>query len=262
MAQTAAFSFCYAPPTSGQYSNHDDSTHNHESILSDLRDTCNNVMSCHCCQITVCAAHDATMGKPHSLVDTPTDYNLTLTGPLNTVMAARGDLLSRSPLKINLTLKIPIQDCPPHAALRAQCDKIETDTNTHIVLFEPPPRRSSFISENILSIVISGLPRHAEQARIRILTALDEMVGLHSDTIRIPLKLHNLICGRKRVSLQPIIEETATNIYFPSPFRDSAEESTEKTEEYSPPIYITGDAVNVNRVKDMFIKLAAQKVKI
>ncbi|KAG0182236.1 hypothetical protein DFQ29_005119 [Apophysomyces sp. BC1021] len=221
-------------------------------------------MACHCCQITLSAAPDATLGpiKPHaSLVDTPTDYNLTLTGPLNTVMAARGDLLSHSPLKINLTLKIPIHDCPSHAALRAQCDKIETDTNTHIVLFEPSPRRSSFISENTLSIVITGLPRYAEQARIQVLTALDEMVGLHSDTLKIPLKLHNLICGRKRVSLQPIIEETATNIYFPSPFRESTEELSDKTDEYSPPIYITGDPVNVNRVKDMFNKLATQKEK-
>lgn len=91
-----------------------------------------------------------------------------------------------------------------------------------------------------------------------------------------PLKLHNLICGRKRAGLQPIVEETATNIYFPSPFATTSslsaiEEAMEKAtltessgtplmEEFSPPIYITGEAVNVSRVKDMLSKLAVQKV--
>lgn len=88
-----------------------------------------------------------------------------------------------------------------------------------------------------------------------------------------PLKLHNLICGRKRAGLQPIIEETATNIYFPSPFGDlSSVESglqlavvtdgsaTPLLEELAPPIYITGEPVNVTRVKEMLNKLAMQKV--
>lgn len=96
---------------------------------------------------------------------------------------------------------------------------------------------------------------------------------MRSDVLRVPLKLHNLICGRKRAGLQPIIEETATNIYFPSPFGDlSSVESglqlavvtdgsaTPLLEELAPPIYITGEPVNVTRVKEMLNKLATQKV--
>ena len=97
---------------------------------------------------------------------------------------------------------------------------------------------------------------------------------MRADILRVPLKLHNLICGRKRAGLQPIIEETTTNIYFPSPFGDlsSVEQgmdvavvtdggATPLLEELSPPIYITGEPVNVTRVKEMLNKLAIQKVK-
>lgn len=73
-----------------------------------------------------------------------------------------------------------------------------------------------------------------------------------------------LICGRKRAGLLPIIEETSTNIYFPSPFADTIEKSDDNSdndEEIEPPIYITGETNHVTRVKDMLNKLAVQKVR-
>ena len=104
---STAFSFCYAPPASSDYTAFIDNDYlaRREATMSDLRDICNNVMSRHCCQIALTAAADTTTLasiKPQTIhVDKPTDYNLTLTGPLNTVMAARGDLLSNCPLKVN-----------------------------------------------------------------------------------------------------------------------------------------------------------------
>lgn len=77
---------------------------------------------------------------------------------------------------------------------------------------------------------------------------------LELDTLNIPYKLHHLICGRKRTGLQSILEETATSIYFPSPF------IFEANDDYSPAIYITGESNDVARVKDMLTKLATQKV--
>lgn len=74
------------------------------------------------------------------------------------------------------------------------------------------------------------------------------------DTLNIPYKLHHLICGRKRTGLGSILEETATSIYFPSPF------IFEANDDYSPAIYITGESNHVARVKDMLTKLATQKV--
>ncbi|ORZ01603.1 hypothetical protein BCR43DRAFT_454235 [Syncephalastrum racemosum] len=270
--QLASFSFCYAPPASNEYviTNENEG----ETLRSELRDTCEAAMSRHCCQIALAAAPDATLPsiKPHApLVDTPTDYNLTLTGPYTTVMAARGDLLQNCPLKINVTVKIPVKDCPPTAVLQKHFATIENETQTNISLVLPPAHRSSLISEHRVSIVITGLPDHAEHARVRILVTLDEIAKLHSDILRVPLKLHNLICGRKRAGLQPIIDETLTSIYFPSPFADleSIMETAAVTdggatplmEEMAPPIYITGDQVSVSRVKDMLSKLAVQKAK-
>lgn len=97
-------------------------------------------------------------------------------------------------------------------------------------------------------------------------------MNLHSDVLHIPRKLHYLICGRKRVTLQPIVDETLINIYFPSPFpildtiaiqsnNNVDDEGDTDTTDDEPPIFITGDAANVSRVKDMLTKLANQKVK-
>jgi len=46
---------------------------------------------------------------------------------------------------------------------------------------------------------------------------LDELSGLHSEVCDIDYKLHAIIAGRKRCVIQSIQEETATNIYFPTP---------------------------------------------
>lgn len=88
------------------------------------------------------------------------------------------------------------------------------------------------------------------------------------------MKLQYLICGRKRAGLLPIIEETSTNIYFPSPFTDTTNYTSDidtttlntttntdnDQDETQPAIYITGDPNHVSRVKDMLNKLAVQKV--
>lgn len=114
---SAAFSFCYAPPASSDYIStcidSSDPVAKREAIMSDLRDTCNNVMARHCCQIALTAAADPTLVsiKPQTIhVDKSTDYNLTLTGPLNEVMSARGDLLATCPFKVSL-LPIALTIC-------------------------------------------------------------------------------------------------------------------------------------------------------
>lgn len=67
-----------------------------------------------------------------------------------------------------------------------------------------------------------------------------------------------MICGRKRTGLSSILQETATSIYFPSPFIYRQEQD----DTYSPTIYITGETnETVARVKDMLTQLASEKVK-
>ncbi|KAI8371769.1 uncharacterized protein BYT42DRAFT_81246 [Radiomyces spectabilis] len=250
MAQTAALSFCYAPPTSQQY----DLCEN-----KDLRNACQQIVAQHNCQIVI-TANDASQ-TIKSLVDTPTNYNITLTGAFNTLMAARGDLLRNCPLKIQLTLNIPASECSNLSLIRDHCNKIEAETHTTITIAPPPARRSSFSSENSVAILITGSPDHAELGRVRVLVMLDELANLRTETVKIPLKFQYLICGRRRAGLQPIIEETATNIYLPSPFITPSILDQMPEDEFAPPIYITGEPSNVSRVKDMLMKLSTQKAK-
>ncbi|KAI8390924.1 uncharacterized protein BYT42DRAFT_490751 [Radiomyces spectabilis] len=260
MAQTAAYSFRYCPLESGQYSIYHDSSHSQQAVLAD---TCRNVMNRHCCQISIAAAPETSLPsfKPHSsLVDSPTVYNLTMTGPIRNVMASRLELLQQCPIKININLSLPAIDCPNIDVLRTECEKIQEESQTEIAIVPPTfANRSSFVAQNRVSIVITGTPAKADHARIRFLVLLDKLSHLDSDTLHIPLELHNLICGKKRVCLQPIIEETSTNIYFPSPFTDFVDNDSDT--KHGSAIYISGDHNNIARVKEMLNKLAVQKAK-
>ncbi|ORZ21442.1 hypothetical protein BCR42DRAFT_320769 [Absidia repens] len=275
-----AFSLCYAPVKSSQYNTNDDYSIN-DSTLSSIQATCNSIMALHgSCHISIATTSlpDPTSTFPNAikvpLVDTPTDYNITVTGPHDTVMAARTDLLQSCPLTVQLNLKIPMSDLPLIFA-DPSChttifEKVRLETQAQVSLVLPGPKQqqvSYFESENVLNFCITGLPHNVELARIRLLVALDELMNLHSDVLRIPRKLHYLICGRKRVTLQPIVDETLINIYFPPPFPafDTATMSTidgdDDIIDDEPPIFITGDTANVSRVKDMLTKLANQKAK-
>ncbi|PHZ08259.1 uncharacterized protein RHIMIDRAFT_269407 [Rhizopus microsporus ATCC 52813] len=132
--------------------------------------------------------------------------------------------------------------------------------NVKINVIPPKQRHSSLLSDNPTRIEMIGLPQQVEECRVRVLVLLDEKKNnLKTDVVELPLKLHYLICGRKRCGLLPIIEETSTNIYFPSPFlqRPSSED-----DDYKAKIYITGEkSSQVARVKDMLNKLAVQKAK-
>lgn len=177
--------------------------------------------------------------------------NLTLIGKEENVMSTRAEIVNSYPIKSQLLLKIPDQDC---TKLRIECDKIASYTNT-IITVEKPISQSSFHSQNNIHIIISGIPDYIEIARIQTLVMLDKQSKLVADILHIPYKLHVIMCGRKRTGLQSILEETATSLYFPSPF------IFEANDDYSPAIYITGEASDVVRVKEMLTKLAAMKMK-
>ncbi|KAI8096890.1 uncharacterized protein BX664DRAFT_257220 [Halteromyces radiatus] len=264
-----AFSLCYAPVKSKQYNNNDSIN---DTTLSLIQTTCNNINGS--CQISISTTCLPDSTFPNAikvpLVDTPTDYNITITGTHESVMNARKDLLQNCPLKIQLELKIPLNDVPLiftdptcHTNL---FEKIRIETQAQITLTLPNQQQVSYFeTENVMILSIIGLPHQVELARVRLLVALDELMNLRTDTLLIPRKLHYLICGRKRATLQPIVDETLINIYFPSPFPtfDATKVSNNNDDEHDdePPIYITGDAANVSRVKDMLTKLANQKAK-
>ncbi|BEI88056.1 uncharacterized protein CcaverHIS019_0107740 [Cutaneotrichosporon cavernicola] len=72
-------------------------------------------------------------------------------------------------------------------------------------------------TERMCELVISGTVESVELAKVRLLVMVDELSGLHSEVCDIDYKLHAIIAGRKRCVIQGIQEETATNIYFPTP---------------------------------------------
>lgn len=258
----AALSFCYAPPLSGQYIQYVTDDEN-STTLSNLEETCQKVMTSRGCQISVLS----TKSK-----NTPNiDYNLSLTGSAQALMEARGDLLLNCPLEIKLTLQIP----PPLTIASDLFQKLEKELDTKITVIPEKEKLSSLSSDNPITIEIVGNPIQVEQCRVRVLVLLDEIQkSFKTEIVRLPLKLQYLICGRKRAGLLPIIEETSTNIYFPSPFvADTLQVETDTTSSATkdetsataaatePAIYITGEPNHVSRVKDMLNKLAVQKAK-
>lgn len=72
-------------------------------------------------------------------------------------------------------------------------------------------------TERMCELVITGSVESVELAKVRLLAMLDELSGLHAEVCDIDYKLHAIIAGRKRCVIQSIQEETATNIYFPTP---------------------------------------------
>lgn len=83
-------------------------------------------------------------------------------------------------------------------------------------------------------------------------------------------KLHAIVAARKRHVLQSIQEETATNIYLPSPLQGLVAPDIIVPSVATPPgprhgpniIWITGEFFGVQRARDMLYQLAANKVCI
>jgi hypothetical protein len=83
-------------------------------------------------------------------------------------------------------------------------------------------------------------------------------------------KLHAIIAGRKRAMLQSIQEETATNLYFPSPLQGLMGRDIAGTTAGSPTgtqarqnsnvIWITGEFFGVKRARDMLFQVSGNKV--
>ncbi len=105
--------------------------------------------------------------------------------------------------------------------------------------------------------------------RFRRLTLMDQS-GLHADSCEIDQKLHALVAGRKRSVLQSIMEETATNIYMPSPLQGLIGPDFGQPANASPPgtanklnpnfIWITGEFFGVQRARDMLFQVSLGKV--
>ncbi|KIK26530.1 hypothetical protein PISMIDRAFT_28436 [Pisolithus microcarpus 441] len=183
--------------------------------------------------------------------------------------------------------------------VRRRLDEIASLTYAHIAVVNsplslssrtPPDGVSSSVgwsgleTERVCELVITGSSDAVELARVRLLVMLDELSGLHAEPCEIDRKLHAVTAGRKRSVLQKIQEDTATNIYFPSPLQGlvgpeiitpstvpqtpgqqhvtGVQAGPAQAQAYSPNVvWITGEFFGVQRAKDMLFQLSVQKSK-
>jgi hypothetical protein len=214
-------------------------------------------------------------------------WNFTITGAYQQVMNTRSMILKECPIQHRAAIKVTrseILDSPSSKPalkpeVRRRLDDIASQTMAHIAVVNsplslsnrtPPDGISSSAgwsgleTERICELVITGAGDSVDMARVRLLVMLDELSGLHSEMCEIDKKLHTIIAGRKRSALQSIQEETATNIYLPSPLQGHL------GPELSPPnltdnmgrtIWITGEFFGFQRARDMLYQASTTKAK-
>lgn len=172
------------------------------------------------------------------------------------------------------------------ADVRRKLDEIASATLAHIAVVNSPQNPNSrtppdsmspvsgwsgLETERICELVVTGTLDAVDFARVRLLVMLDELSGLHQETCEIDYKLHAIIAGRKRNALQKIQEETATNIYLPSPLQGLVANGLGTASNNGSPsngapgrngnlIWITGEFFGVQRAREMLAKIAATKV--
>ncbi|EIW86517.1 cytoplasmic protein [Coniophora puteana RWD-64-598 SS2] len=188
-----------------------------------------------------------------------------------TIKVARSDILDSPSSKPSLKPDV-----------RRRLDDIASQTLAHIAVVNsplslsnrtPPDGISSnagwsgLETERVCELVVTGHGDAIELGRVRLLVMLDELSGLHSEYVEIDHKLHAVIAGRKRQVLQSIQEETATNVYYPSPLQGlvgpdvATATATSPVRQNPNVIWITGEFFGVQRARDMLCSFAASKSK-
>lgn len=220
----------------------------------------------------------------------PGRWNFYITGAYQQVMVARGMILKECPIQHRAAIKVArseILDSPSSnptlkSEVRRRLDEIASQTLAHIAVVNsplslsnrtPPDGVSSTAgwsgleTERVCELVVTGPGDSVDLARVRLLVMLDELSGLHAEMCEIDHKLHAIIAGRKRAVLQTIQEETATNIYFPSPLQGLigpehlGADSPTPNPRNGNVIWITGEFFGVQRARDMLFQVSVNKSK-
>lgn len=230
----------------------------------------------------------------YAVADQGTGWNFCISGSYQQVLFARGMVLKDCPIQNRSSIKVTrseLLDFPSSKPalkpeVRRRLDEIASQTLAHIAVVNspfslstrtPPDGISSSAgwtgleTERVCELVITGQGDSVEIARVRLLVMLDELSGLHAESVDIDQKLQAIVAGRKRHVLQTIQEETATNIYYPSPLQglvgpDIANMSAVPSSPGNPrlnknAVWITGEFFGVQRARDMLLQMALNKSK-
>lgn len=117
-------------------------------------------------------------------------------------------------------------------------------------------------SERTCELLITGKLDSVDAARVRLLVMLDKLGGLHADSVEIDYKLLCIVAKRKRTAIQEIQEETATNIYYPSPLHGLTGKTASGLRSMLNVVWITGDFLNVQRAKEKLLKTSLAVVRV
>ena len=122
-----------------------------------------------------------------SLLEAGKGYNFHLSGGYQQVMGARGFVLRGSPFKKKSVVKVPrseVLDAKENVKteMRRKLDEIAALTKAHLAIVGQVSGTIGFglETERNVEIVITGLYESVEQARVRLLVLLDELVRPNS----------------------------------------------------------------------------------
>ncbi|KAI8333588.1 hypothetical protein BC941DRAFT_433867 [Chlamydoabsidia padenii] len=175
-----------------------------------------------------------------------------VSGPTNSVLAARGDILTSDAIQVRTTIQ-SIHPCiisqqKKRLRLNEHLENLANDYGvTFTVNIELEP-----------SITLQGAMARVEAARIQVLVYLDQMLDLHIDSVSLPPLLHNILGGKRHYQLQSVMEETATNIYLETPF--AVGHVGIPFQQQQGLVYISGDTAGTKRATLLAKKLAEQKL--
>jgi hypothetical protein len=117
-------------------------------------------------------------------------YNFHLTGGYQQVMGARGHIMRGSPFRKKSIVKVPrseVLDVKENVKgeMRRKLDEIAALTKAHLAIVGQVSGTIGFglETERNVEIVITGSYESVEQARVRLLVLLDELVSLHASAV-------------------------------------------------------------------------------
>ncbi|KAG8846356.1 hypothetical protein FRB96_002026 [Tulasnella sp. 330] len=208
----------------------------------------------------------------YAQADDGRSFHWHVSGGYSNVMAARAFILRECPVATRSSIPVPRSEIldisNPNAPtlnvkVRSGLDDIASSTLAHIAVVNTSTAATasttSLERETPCHLVVTGPSDTVSLAQVRLLVMLDELSTLHAESIDIDCKLHPIIAGRKRLRVQHIQEETATNIYFPYPLRGMVGGPPAPNPNAKNTIYITGEFFGVQRAKDMLFQVARNK---
>ncbi|GAA5794865.1 hypothetical protein HPULCUR_000213 [Helicostylum pulchrum] len=174
---------------------------------------------------------------------------LTLSGTATNILNARADVLKLLPTEVTLSI---------HSLFPGLAYRNITRNRLHEQLETIAIKRTIQIVVDYNQIILRliGPIDKVELARIDVLVFFDHLLGLHSNSITMPLYGLSVL-GNRHAQTLSIMEDTGSNIYLPSPWCKITQPSDAESESI---IHVTGNTIEeVQKATTLLKKLLPQK---